>query len=555
MGNTTLEMRFDPKTIEHLGVKMYSTLPPALSELISNAYDADSGEVTIKLVQSSGVPKSITVKDDGEGMSLEEIQTKFLVIGRNRRDEVGDIRTKKFGRLATGKKGLGKLALFGLANKITVRTIKGGLLNSFELSWEALLGSSDTYKPNVGYVNHPTTAPDGTEIKLSELKRKSAFDVVSLADSLSRIFNVDSNFKISIKLNDEKPVEIDFSRRYATIEMQFEWDVERILNDNYAGVSWKIITSKTPIPPSTGLRGVTIFSRNKMVNLPEYFSDSSSSHFYQYVTGWIDADFIDEIKDDVISTNRQSINWDNEDMSRFREYLKKMLSRVNSEWRLKRAEEKAALVKGKTGIDSTRWFSTMKPETRSKTQKIVDIITSDETFEKAEDVVKTLYELVPEYPDLHWRHLNPALKERVKAYYANEQYGEAAILATNIYMKNLRTITKIKEDGQKLIHRALGGSNPIIKVADSTTETGENLQAGQTQLSLGLIAGFRNPIAHSPIDEIIPSTFNDVDCLDVLSLASYLISRVERRIKTGDKQDSLGDQCGKAEVLNEGGKI
>ncbi|HCD12762.1 ATP-binding protein [Shewanella sp.] len=103
MGNTTLEMRFDPKTIEHLGVKMYSTLPPALSELISNAYDADSGEVTIKLVQSSGVPKSITVKDDGEGMSLEEIQTKFLVIGRNRRDEVGDIRTKKFGRLATGR--------------------------------------------------------------------------------------------------------------------------------------------------------------------------------------------------------------------------------------------------------------------------------------------------------------------------------------------------------------------------------------------------------------------------------------------------------------------
>ncbi|HDC4371601.1 TPA: hypothetical protein O8L32_004737 [Enterobacter cloacae] len=38
-------MTFDPKTIEHLGVKMYSTLPPALAELISNAYDADSENV------------------------------------------------------------------------------------------------------------------------------------------------------------------------------------------------------------------------------------------------------------------------------------------------------------------------------------------------------------------------------------------------------------------------------------------------------------------------------------------------------------------------------
>ncbi|MGK4354217.1 hypothetical protein [Enterobacter cloacae] len=41
-------MTFDPKTIEHLGVKMYSTLPPALAELISNAYDADSENVILE---------------------------------------------------------------------------------------------------------------------------------------------------------------------------------------------------------------------------------------------------------------------------------------------------------------------------------------------------------------------------------------------------------------------------------------------------------------------------------------------------------------------------
>ena len=44
-----LEMSFDPNTIEHLGVRMYSTLPPVLTELIANAYDADAETVKIIL--------------------------------------------------------------------------------------------------------------------------------------------------------------------------------------------------------------------------------------------------------------------------------------------------------------------------------------------------------------------------------------------------------------------------------------------------------------------------------------------------------------------------
>lgn len=35
-------MSFDPHTIEHLGVKMYSVLPNAIAELIANAYNADA---------------------------------------------------------------------------------------------------------------------------------------------------------------------------------------------------------------------------------------------------------------------------------------------------------------------------------------------------------------------------------------------------------------------------------------------------------------------------------------------------------------------------------
>ena len=45
-----LEMTFDPNTIEHLGIRMYSTLPPVLAELIANGYDADAKNIEIGLI-------------------------------------------------------------------------------------------------------------------------------------------------------------------------------------------------------------------------------------------------------------------------------------------------------------------------------------------------------------------------------------------------------------------------------------------------------------------------------------------------------------------------
>ena len=45
MANPKLLMSFDPHTIEHLGIKMYSRLPNAMAELIANAYDADAKTV------------------------------------------------------------------------------------------------------------------------------------------------------------------------------------------------------------------------------------------------------------------------------------------------------------------------------------------------------------------------------------------------------------------------------------------------------------------------------------------------------------------------------
>lgn len=526
-----LEMKFEPKTIEHLGVRMYSTLPPALAELISNSYDADASTVSLKFAERNGSPISINVVDDGCGMSSEDIQNKFLVIGRNRRDDIGDVRTERFNRLATGKKGLGKLALFGLAREISVDTVKDGRRNRFVLNWDDLMGAAGKYNPKVEIMDLPVDSPNGTIIKLSHLKRQSLFDLDGLADSLSKIFIVDSDFSISLSANGKESIFVNNERRYSSLKTEFEWDVSDYLGDvEHEGICGALYTAETPIKPNSGLRGVSIFSRGKLVNAPEFFSNSTSSHFFQYLTGWIQADFIDLLKEDVISTNRQAINWDNEEMTQFRDHLSDMISKVNANWRDLRKQKKGDELKLKTGIDTGKWLSTMPEDVKGQASKILEALSGEDALEKFTPVIEALHKIVPEYPQLHWRYLNDGLRDRIKTYYENQQYGHAASQGVHIYCEILRKVSGSSEDGTKLVGAVFGGQTPLIRVADTATESGHNIQVGQGSLSRGVIEGFRNPISHGAMDTLVPNVFSELDCLNVLSLLSYLLGRVDRAV-------------------------
>lgn len=527
------ELKFDPKTIEHLGVKMYSTLPPALAELISNAYDADSSEVNIQFHEQSGAPKSITISDNGYGMSAQDIQDKFLMIGRNRRKDEGDKPSPKYKRLPTGKKGLGKLALFGLAKKITVDTVKDGLRNRFTLDWDSLLSAQGTYNPISEVGNEAVDKENGTIIRLADLKRKSTFDLEAIADSLSRIFIVDDGFGIKLTTTAGKELLVTNERRYSQISPQFEWvsdDIVAVEDKFHSKIDLRFITTETPIPPSSGARGITLFSRGKLVNAPEYFSASTSSHFFQYLTGWISADFIDLLDEDVISTNRQAINWDHPDMEEFRNYLSGLVAKVGQSWRQKRSDKKEKEFKDSTGIDRKKWLSTLPPEVKDSVEKIVDTMAKDEAVSASfEPVVQALHKIVPEYPLLHWRHLHESLRPDIESFYMNAQYGLAADQGAKIYGQIIRDLTGEDGDGVRLAN-LFSVQDPRITVANLVTESGRNIQEGQGHLTRGLMQGFRNPVNHAPIDKVVPSTFSELDCLNVLSLVSYLITRLDNAV-------------------------
>lgn len=54
------------------------------------------------------------------------------------------------GRKVLGKKGLGKLSMFGIGKKITISTVKSGIKNTFVMDYEQLKDcEGNVYKPTV----------------------------------------------------------------------------------------------------------------------------------------------------------------------------------------------------------------------------------------------------------------------------------------------------------------------------------------------------------------------------------------------------------------------
>ena len=351
MENDGFKIKFDKNTIDHLGIKLYSKFPPVVAELISNSYDADAENVIIKI---DYINKVVTVCDDGIGMNHEELNENFLKIGRNRRkaERTGLSKIKK--RKVTGKKGLGKLAVFGIAKTIEVHSIKDNIKNAFSMNYDELKAEIDNeYMPKVLYENIKVNQSPQTKIVIRDITQKKIMDVESLACNLSKRFSFyDSDFKVELlDLNSGKKIEITKSIYFEKLDKEFEWlfpkDFENELNQaewvtwlKNNNVTGKIYTKKTPFHKSEA--GFYIYVRNKLAAENDFFDDRANDTFNGYVTGYFNIDFIDDSDEvDYISTDRKNILWESDEtLVELKRNLNKLVGKVASLWKEGRRQKK-----------------------------------------------------------------------------------------------------------------------------------------------------------------------------------------------------------------------
>ncbi|EDM83431.1 ATP-binding protein [Limnobacter sp. MED105] len=376
--NTTLELKFDPNTIEHLGVSLYSQLPSVLSELISNSWDADATTVKVDFLTLEN-RKEISIRDDGHGMTFEELNKNYLVIGRNRR--LSGTPTTPKGRKPIGKKGLGKLSVFGICNSVVVRSVKFGKANQFILDLEKIKSSThNSYHPTIIEKDIETTDPDGTQITLKDVRRKSSFNIEEMIISISKKFTVLDQFKLIFLENGSNPKQVLNEDKFKGMKSQFTWEFpSKEFGEDYSyfnSITGKIITSETPIK-DTEMRGIYLASRGKIVNSASFFGLRDNDQFHNYITGYLHIDFIDDLDKDLISTDRHSLNWEYDVTKELQVYLKKVIRDIGSEWRKKRQKLKLDQIKLEKNLDIEKWQSSLPKYEKELSSQIINPILED----------------------------------------------------------------------------------------------------------------------------------------------------------------------------------
>ena len=197
--------RVSPAVLGPLGVEQLQDPALAVLELIKNSWDADATRVKVVVDQRTS-PATISVTDDGHGMSVGDFRDRWLVIGRShKRTEARDENRRPL----IGEKGLGRLASFALGQTITIRSApekgKGFIA---EVDWKRL-----THAPSLEEYKVPleeASVPKGTRVLIRELKaawEKSHTDfLISHVQFLASLPGED--FRITIRVDGKRqPIE------------------------------------------------------------------------------------------------------------------------------------------------------------------------------------------------------------------------------------------------------------------------------------------------------------------------------------------------------------
>lgn len=351
-------------TIDKLGVKLYDRVSAVVAELVANSYDADATNVQVRLplatllsVSDDGKPWSVVVQDDGHGLTPDEARKYYLRVGSDRRLPGGaGSKSRERHRPVMGRKGIGKLAPFGICKRIEVRssggpkTAAGYLTSHFILDFDSII-SDDTDVPVVlekGADDGTYLPARGTCVTLTEFLPKRVPDGDTFMRQLERRFALaDPNF--SVQVFDTRQASAP-AREMASFAIPVVPETKILLD------SRPVILEDGSHLPVTGwvamakeayrneeMAGVRIYARGKIVATTRDFEQPAgyTGEFAtrSYMVGEVHADWLDDDSgEDLVRTDRQSILWESERGAALRKWGAEITKEIGRRSRAPRRE-------------------------------------------------------------------------------------------------------------------------------------------------------------------------------------------------------------------------
>lgn len=344
--------------LNHLGRNLYRSFATVLGEAISNSWDADAKNVHIYIDKNKN---SFFIKDDGDGMSAQDFQGKFLKIGYSKRKERN---SSLNGRPYIGRKGIGKLALLSCAKKITVisktkgKDYIGGVIDNSGLD-KAIKDDLTSDKYQLGKWNprifgkYTKNHKKGTIVYFEDIHEgiKNSLDFLKKIIALYFRFSLlDSSFNIYI---DKDKITHDCLDDLAS-KTEFLWKINKLrdpyiqnLEDKFKPKEEKRLKIKGKIkgfiasvetPKDLKIRstdervGVDLFVNGRLRERDILRHIPTARVVESYLYGQIHFDDLDD-KEDRFTTSREGVIADDPKYKEFLEILRsKIISVILEDW-------------------------------------------------------------------------------------------------------------------------------------------------------------------------------------------------------------------------------
>ena len=369
---TTVGMKIQTGMLESMGINMYTSIGKSLVEFVANSFDAEASKVELlipfeeidtarTIIRNQAIkdgktevytplPASIEIiiEDDGHGMTVDELENKFLKINRNRRKETGSNKSENGKRSVMGRKGLGKLAGFGVAEQVIIRTKKLGedyattiVMDYAEIEKEDHIGNV-TFPTEYEHGLDPKTS--GTKITLRKLRCDSfKYKEDSIEAILSRNFYITGNdFKINMNGAEIKELDVHYEFSYpdpqdcvhaglaesnVKVHEGFEFPIRYIVKFR-ARTDEKNKDGRERGHLRADMRGARVYCNQRLAAGPSLFNLATGMHNFHanaYMECLVDADVLDEGETDLIGTNRAGLKNDNEIVDAFVNHVTELM--------------------------------------------------------------------------------------------------------------------------------------------------------------------------------------------------------------------------------------
>ena len=385
-----LEIKISLAALEHLGMNLYSTIPAVLSEIVANAWDADAGRVSATLGEGE-----IAIQDDGVGMTRDQVIDRFLDVGFQRRPEMGD-RTAK-GRQPMGRKGIGKLSSFSIANVVTVYTTSEGERTAFRMDAERIRAQMSRGDRGACPIEELDEWPEsfgvGTRIVLTGLKHEATTQTTrGLRQRIARRFSVigpQQGFSVLVDGECISPNDRGYDHH---VEYCWTYGDERVLQrfENLAdnqpssnratalaeaglNVTGWIGTVRKPnflkAEDGDNLNRLAVFMRGKVAQEDLLGDFGLKEIFADYIVGEIHCDELDDDdREDIATSSRQALKYDDPRFAKLRAFIHGELRYIASQWTDLRNQQ-GAKVFCRDVPAVAEWLEALQGDTKTKAER------------------------------------------------------------------------------------------------------------------------------------------------------------------------------------------